>query len=48
LTDIAKIASMVSSKSATVSLKGTVKVGKWYYKKKFPVEFKKSVNLSGK
>jgi LEA14-like dessication related protein len=44
--DIATVISMVASKNATVSLKGDVKVGKWYYKKRFPVEFKKTVNLS--
>lgn len=48
LADIANVISMVSSKSATVTLKGEVKVGKWYYKKRFPIEFKKSINLSGK
>ncbi len=44
--NIANVISMVSSKSATVTLKGDIKVGKWYYKKKFPVEFKKTINLS--
>lgn len=44
--DIANVVSMVSSKRATVTLKGEVKVGKWYYKKKFPIELKKTVNLS--
>lgn len=48
LADIARIMAMASSKSATVTLKGNVKVGKWYYKKKFPIEYKKSINLSGK
>ncbi len=48
LADIAQVVSMVSSKNATVTLKGYVKIGKWYYKKKFPIEFKKSINLSGK
>ena len=46
MADIAKIVSMVGSKNATVNLKGDVKVGKWYYKKKFPIDLKKSVNLS--
>lgn len=44
--DIASVISMVASKSATVSFKGDVKVGKWYYKKKFPIEMRKTVNLS--
>ncbi|MBI4931389.1 MAG: LEA type 2 family protein [Bacteroidetes bacterium] len=44
--DIAKILPMVSSKSAALSLKGDVKVGKWFYKKKFPIELKKTVSLS--
>ena len=46
LADISKVISMVASKSATVSLKGEVRVGKWYYKKRFPVEFKKPISLS--
>ena len=46
MADIAKIVSMVASKSGNISLKGDVKVGKWYYKKKFPIDLKKSVNLS--
>ena len=44
--DIAKILPMVSSKSAALSLKGDVRVGKWFYKKKFPIELKKTVPLS--
>lgn len=44
--DIANVISLVSSKNATVTIRGNVKVGKWYYKKKFPVEFKKAINLS--
>ncbi len=43
--DIANVISLVSSKNPTVTLKGNVKVGKWYYKKKFPVEFKKMISL---
>ena len=45
LGDIAKVLPMVSSKSATLSLKGDVKVGKWFYKKKFPIELKKTIPL---
>jgi LEA14-like dessication related protein len=46
MVDVANVISMVASKKATVTLKGDVKVGKWYYKKRFPVEFKKTINLS--
>jgi LEA14-like dessication related protein len=46
MADIANTLSMVASKRANVNLKGYVKVGKWYYKKKFPVELTKSINLS--
>lgn len=46
LGNIAGIMAMVTSKTAVVTLKGNIKVGKWYYKKKFPVEFKKMINLS--
>ena len=46
MTDVANVISMVGSKRATVNLKGDVKVGKWYYKKRFPVEFQKTINLS--
>ena len=48
MTNIANVIGMVASKNATITLKGNVKVGKWYYKKRFPVEFKKTINLSGK
>ena len=44
--DLASVIGLVASKSATVTLKGDVRVGKWYYKKRFPVELKKTVNLS--
>lgn len=44
--DMTKILPMVSSKSATLSLSGNVRVGKWFYKKKFPVELKKNISLS--
>ncbi len=46
LNDIMKVLPMVVSKSATLSLKGDVKIGKWFYKKNFPVELKKTVSLS--
>jgi len=44
--DITKVLPMVSSKSASLSLKGDMRVGKWFYKKKFPVELRKTVSLS--
>jgi LEA14-like dessication related protein len=46
LGDIMKVLPIVSSKSAAIYLKGEVKAGKWYYKKKFPVELKKTIPLS--
>lgn len=45
LGDITKILPIVSSGSATLTLKGYIKAGKWYYKKKFPVEFTRTINL---
>ena len=44
--DMANVLPMLSSKRADVTLKGYVRVGKWYYKKKFPVDLKKSIPLS--
>ena len=44
--DIANVIGLVASKRADVSLKGNVRVGKWYYKRKFPIDLKKSINLS--
>lgn len=44
--DLTKVMDIVSTKRATVTIKGYVKVGKWYYKKKFPVEMTKTINLS--
>jgi LEA14-like dessication related protein len=46
LEDITKILSIISSKSATISIKGEIKVGKWYYRKKIPVEMTKTISLS--
>ena len=46
LGDIAKVLPIVASKNATIYLKGNVKVGKWYYKKKFPVELTKPISFS--
>ena len=46
LSDLTKVMAIVASKSGTIYLKGDIKVGKWYYKKKFPIEFKKTISLS--
>ncbi|MFH1005647.1 MAG: LEA type 2 family protein [Bacteroidota bacterium] len=44
--NIVKVMSIIASKSANLFLKGEVKAGKWFYKKKFPVELKKNISLS--
>ncbi len=44
--DIANVISLVGSKRADISLKGDVKAGKWYYKRKFPIDMKKTISLS--
>ena len=46
LNDIMKVLPMVSSKSASLSMKGDMKIGKWFYKKKFPIDLKKTIPLS--
>lgn len=46
LGDVTKVLPIIASKNATIYLKGEVKVGKWYYKKKFPVELKKTISFS--
>lgn len=46
LNDILKALPIVSSKSATISLKGDIRAGKWFYKKRFSVELKKNISLS--
>ena len=46
LADIANILPMIASKRADITLKGNIRVGKWYYKKKFPVELQKTISLS--
>lgn len=45
LSDITKILPVVSSGNITITLKGHIKAGKWYYKKKFPVEFSRTINI---
>ncbi len=46
LTDLSKLMSLAGSKSANVSVKGQLKVGKWYYKKSFPVDLTQKIPLS--
>lgn len=45
LGDITKVLPIVASKNATIYLKGDVKVGKWFYKKRFPIEMKKTISF---
>jgi len=44
--DMASILPIVTSKKVDLALKGNVRVGKWYYKKKFPIELRKTIPLS--
>lgn len=44
--DMASIIPIVTSKRVDLGLKGNVRVGKWYYKKKFPIELRKTIPLS--
>lgn len=46
LGDITKVLSLAASKSATITIKGEIKTGKWFYKKRFPVDLKKNISLS--
>jgi LEA14-like dessication related protein len=46
LADIQKLIPIIASGSARINLKGNVRAGKWYYKRKFPVEFSKIIPLS--
>lgn len=46
LEDIPKMLSIVTGKNVSVYLKGDLRAGKWFYKKKFPVEMQKSISLS--
>ena len=43
--DIANILPIVASGNANLNLKGNIRAGKWYFKKKFPVEFTKTISL---
>jgi LEA14-like dessication related protein len=44
--DITKVIPMVSSRSGTLGLDGNMRVGKWFYRKKFPVTLRKTVSLN--
>jgi LEA14-like dessication related protein len=46
IADIANVVPMVLSKRADISLKGNLRVGKIFYKQKFPVELNKTIPLS--
>ena len=46
-TDLPKIMGLATSKNVTISLKGDMKVGKLLVKRKYPIDFTKSVPLSG-
>jgi LEA14-like dessication related protein len=46
LTELPQLLSLVAGKNASVYLKGNLRAGKWFYKKKFPIELKKSISLS--
>ena len=44
--DLPRILSLVAAKNISLDLKGDLKGGKWFFKKKFPVELKKNLSLS--
>ena len=46
LENITGMLSIALSKHADLSVKGDIKVGKWFYKKRFPVDLKKNIPLS--
>lgn len=43
--DMATIGAVALAKKANITLKGDVRAGKWYYKKRFPVDFSKSISI---
>ena len=43
--DITSIMPILNSGSAKLTLKGNLRAGKWFYRKKIPVEFTKVINL---
>ena len=46
ISNIAGMLSIAMSKHADLSMKGNFRVGKWFYKKKFPVDLSKNISLS--
>ncbi len=44
--DLPKSLLMIASKKGSIYLKGDMKIGRWFYKKKFPIELKKTISLS--
>jgi LEA14-like dessication related protein len=44
--DLISLLSLVATKRAEVTLKGNIRAGKWFYKKSFPVEFKKTISFN--
>lgn len=47
MTDLPKIISMAMSKTVKIGLKGNLKVGKFLVRKKYPIDFSKSVPVNG-
>jgi len=47
MTDLPKLMAMATSRNVKVGLKGDLKVGKLFVKRKYPVDMVKSVPLSG-
>ena len=43
--ELANILPIVATGNATLTLKGTLRAGKWFYKKNIPVAFTKTINL---
>jgi LEA14-like dessication related protein len=46
LNQLPQLLSLAMGKNASIHLKGNLRAGKWYYKKKFPVELQKIIPLS--
>ena len=44
--NLVSLIALLASKKADITLKGNIKAGKWYYKKSFPVEFRKTISLN--
>ena len=46
LDQLPQMLSIVAGKNVSLYLKGDLRAGKWFFKKKFPVELKKNLSLS--